>query len=256
MPGAFYRNTSSGGKKSSERERRQSSSLTRSEGREADSRPVQASPAPVVEEKTRGGVGWTARITPSVLVTASILSLLLLSFSFLSGVIVGRGTLPVPPTSELQPLLPAEQEGASGEEEKTGPEPILPKEDLSFMSSLKSEQGAGVLSDRDKPETKAQPEPVQEKPNVEPSEPKEPEIDYVLRVAAFKKAEPAQELRKKLAKDGLRAKYTQTKTKKGTWHYVLVQLRGTDADFQETRSLLKASGLGDFMILSKTPVKK
>ncbi len=255
MSGAFYRNTSSGGKKGSEREHRPSSSLPWSESREAESRPAQTQTS-AGEESPQRGLGVTVRITPSVLVTASVLSLLLLGFSFLSGVIVGHINLPVPPASELQPLLPAEQGGESGKEESSGPEPILPKEDLSFMTSLKSEQVAGILSDREKPEAKPEPAPEQEKPKIVPNEPKEPETDYLLRVATFKKAEPAQELRKKLAKAGLRAEYERTKTKKTTWHYVLVQLRGTVADFQKTKDILKAYGLDDIMVRSSVPVKK
>ena len=263
MPGAFYRNTSSSGKKAAERERRAPSLLNRDEAGEADARSVPL-PEPIRDEKRSGGMAWTARITPSALVTASVLALILLTFSFLCGIIVGRGTMPLPQPQELKHLLPAEAAGEEGTEEGKASEAILPKEELRFMTSLKSEQDAGVLSERSKAENapvsgeepkNLKPETVSEKAKAEVVEPQKPLTDYVIRVAAFKNAEQAQSLRSRLAKAGLRARYAQTKTKRGTWHYVQVLLRGTDTDFQKTKSILNAEGLRDFMILSRKPVK-
>ena len=262
MPGAFYRNTSSSGKKKSDRERRIPSFLTRDEGNEAaETRVASASAKNVRDEGSvrRSGISWTANITPSAIITASVLSLILLAFSFLCGIIIGRGTMPMPQALELQQLLPEEGAEESKEEAGEAPEAILPKEELRFMTSLKSDHPTGVLFDQGKTAQRQVSEAapvVQEKPKPEVSDPKEPVVDYVLRVAAFKNADSAQTLKNDLTKAGLRARCTQTKTKRGTWHYVQVLLRGTSADFQRTKEILDSAGLHDFMILSKKTVKK
>ena len=264
MPGAFYRNNSSSGKKKSDRERRIPSFLNRDEGREAEeSRSASLSAKSDRNEGSvrHSGGAWTATITPSAIITASVLSLILLAFSFLCGIIIGRGTMPMPQALELQQLLPEENTEESRDEPGEAMESILPKEELRFMTSLKSDQPAGVLSDQGKTEQRAASGAavvVQEKPKPKPevSETKEPVVDYVLRVAAFKSADSAQTLKNDLTKAGLRARCTQTKTKRGTWHYVQVLLRGTSADFQRTKSILDDAGLHDFMILSKKTVKK
>ena len=106
---------------------------------------------------------------------------------------------------------PKAEEGESEE-----PEKILPKEELRFMTSLKSDAAGGVLADADKASDAApavtQEKAAQEKPKPEVQKPREPQFDYVLRVAAFKEPEQAQALLNRLSKDGIRARRTQAKT--------------------------------------------
>lgn len=269
MANAFYRSSSSSAKKNSDRERRSSVFFASEERPEAP-----AEPAAAGEESSgrrngsgrtesradgRGVFAWRASITPSALVTMSVLALVLLGFSFLSGVIVGRSSMPLPQALELDRLLSEEPQTPEGETEE--PEKILPKEELRFMTSLKSDASGGVLSEAERPaaqasavEAKAD-KPKQDKPKPEVQQPREPQFDYVLRVAAFKEPEQAQALQSRLSKDGIRARRTQAKTRRTTWYYVQVLMRGSKADLQVLRRKLDGYGLHDAMLISEKAVK-
>jgi len=270
MANAFYRNTSSSGKKNGDRERRQSAPASSEEVMEQT---AETSSEAVPRKRSRGGDGevecteqgcfvWTARITPSALVTASVLSLVLLGFSFLSGVIVGRGSMPLPQALELERLL-AEETTKKTEEGR-----ILQKEELHFLTSLKSEDGEGVLSDapdvkREKPQSAAKVEPVRKRQEKKPDskaekkEPRQVRYDYVLQVASFKTAAPAKNLVAKLAKDGINARYVFAKNKEGVaWHYVQVLMRGSVAELQVMRRKLDSFRLHDAIEISRKEIRE
>ena len=215
MANAFYRSSSSGGKKNSDRERRQAAFSASEESSEAAASSVASGGE---SSSRRSGSGraesrgegrslftWRANITPSALVTMSVLALVLLGFSFLSGVIVGRSSMPLPQALELDTLL--SEEAASGEGESEEKEKILPKEELVFMTSLKDDASGGVLSaaaERPAAQQVAQQKSAQEKPKKEEvQKPKEPQFDYVLRVAAFREQAQAKALYDRLTRDGL-----------------------------------------------------
>ena len=268
MANAFYRSSSSGGKKNNDRERRQAAFSASEETSEAVASSVAAGESS--SRKTGSGRAesrgegrslftWRANITPSALVTMSVLALVLLGFSFLSGVIVGRSSMPLPQAMELDTLLSEESTAGEEPEEK---EKILPKEELVFMTSLKEDASGGVLSaaggSQEHPAVQqaAQQKPAQEKPKKEEvQKPKEPQFDYVLRVAAFREQAQAKALYDRLTKDGMKARRTQTKTKKGTWYYVQVLMRGSKADLQVMRRRLDTYGLHDAMVISEKAVK-
>ena len=265
MANAFYRSSSSSAKKNSDRERRSNAFFASEESSEAassqtaaeEASPRRSSSAREGRSEGRSVFAWRANITPSALVTMSVLALVMLGFSFLSGVIVGRSSMPLPQALELDTLLSESPKAEEGENEE--PEKILPKEELRFMTSLKSDAAGGVLADADKPSAAApavtQDKPAQEKPKPEVQKPREPQFDYVLRVAAFKEADQAQALLNRLSKDGIRARRTQAKTRRTTWYYVQVLLRGSKADLQVLRRKLDGYGLHDAMLISEKAVK-
>jgi uncharacterized membrane protein len=153
MPSAFYRNTSSSAKTNSERERRQNAS----EGFDEAFEPSAGVPVSEVASGKRGKaeqaegececrgerslLAWNVTVTPSALVTMCVLGVVLLGFTFLSGVIVGRGTMPLPQALELETLAPEKKDALAEAEEK-----IITEEELRFMTSLKARESEGVLS--------------------------------------------------------------------------------------------------------------
>lgn len=224
---------------------------------ENESSPYRSQP---LGETGRGVLAWKANITPSALVTISVLALVLLGFSFLSGVIVGRSSMPLPQALELEKLLAGDTSTGEGENEEK--EKILPKEELRFMTSLKSDPSGGVLSDMPTQAAPANASVTQEKPKEEkPKEevqqqPKEPQFDYVLRVATFKERNQAKALAERLTKDGLKTRRPQAKTRRGNWYYVQVLFRGSKADLQMMRRTLDKYGLHDVMLISEKAVKE
>ncbi len=266
MANAFYRSSSSSAKKNGDRERRQSIFFASEESSDAAASSAAAegesssrrSGSSRAEGRSdgRGFFAWRVNVTPSALVTMSVLALVLLGFSFLSGVIVGRSSMPLPQALELDRLLAEEPSSEEGGEAEVK-EKILPKEELQFMTSLKSDAAGGVLSEAEGPAVTqpAVPAAAQEKPKPEVQTPKEPQFDYVLRVAAFKESKQAQALFDTLVKDGLKARRTQTKTSRTTWYYVQVLMRGSKTDLQVLRRKLDGYGLYDAMVLSEKAVK-
>lgn len=264
MANAFYRSSSSSTKKKSERESRQAvffavddSSDEFSEGMTGRKNDM---PDGNVEEKKESIFSWRATITPSALVTISILTLVMLGFSFLSGVIVGRSSMPLPQALELDTLL--SEPPKSGENPLDEPEKILPKEELRFMTNLKNDAGGGILSNaKDNADSATSPQPAEDKnkksvPEQKKKEKAEPLFDYTLRVAAYKNEDQAKNLASRLSKEGIKSSRTQKKAGRTTWHYVQVSLRGSKGDLQILRKKLDAFGLHDAMITGEKPVRK
>ena len=277
MPGAFYRNTSSSAKKNSERERRQNASEGFDEALETSADVPVSEVAPRARGRAeqagnelkgeRDLLAWNVRVTPSVLVNICVLGVALLAFTFLSGVVVGRGTIPLPQALELETLSP-ENSGVQAE----AMEKILQEEDLRFMTSLKAREAEGVLSAAaaDKAarkaakveqaraaEKKAEAKPQKkETKKQEKAEPKAERFDYEVRVATFSEASSAQRLIQTLKKEGMRARLTQYSREGKKLHYVSVRMRGTAEQCQQLRSRLAKMGMRDSMVIGKVAVEE
>lgn len=297
MPNAFYRNTSSSAKKKSERERRQSAQQPYDEVAEqaadvpvSEDAPKKRQKAELVEVREeraeRSLLTWNMTVTPSAVVTASVLGMILLAFTFLSGVIVGRGTMPLPQALELEKLAPEDPVQADMTDR------ILSQEELKFMTSLKARESEGVLSAaretgkdgkssktgkdaraakaakdaRAEKESRAsrarieaarrETERKAEKSSAQKPSQKATVFDYVLRVAAFKEPAPAQRLAERLIKEGMRPQRHMGRSTTGLWHYVSVPMRGTVEDLQVMRRKLEKFGLRDAMVISKKVVEQ
>lgn len=297
MPNAFYRNTSSSAKNKSERERRQSAQQPYDEAAEqaadvpvSEDEPKKRQKAELVEVREerveRSLLIWNMTVTPSAVVTASVLGMILLAFTFLSGVIVGRGTMPLPQALELEKLAPEDPVQADMTDR------ILSQEELKFMTSLKAREGEGVLSaaretgkdgknsktakearaakaakdaraekearaSRARREAERKAEKNSAQKSEQKAEQKSAVFDYVLRVAAFKEPAPAQRLVERLSREGMRAQRHIGRSITGElWHYVSVPMRGTVEDLQITRRKLDKFGLRDAMVISKKAVEQ
>ena len=282
MPSAFYRNTSSSAKTNSERERRQNAS----EGFDEAFEPSVGVPvsegafgkrgsAELEEGECRGERGllaWNVTVTPSALVTMCVLGVALLGFTFLSGVIVGRGTMPLPQALELETLAPEKKDALAETEEK-----IITEEELRFMTSLKARESEGVLSaaaadmaakkaervekaraaekkPAAKKEKKEEPKPAKAEPKPTKAETGAARFDYEIRVATFSDPEGAQRLGERLRKAGMRTRLTKSASGDRKLHYVAVLMRGTVEEYQALRGRLAGMGLRDSMVISKVAV--
>ena len=275
MPSAFYRNTSSSAKTNSERERRQNAS----EGFDEAFEPSVGVPVSEVASGKRGSaeqeegecrgerslLAWNVTVTPSALVTMCVLGVALLGFTFLSGVIVGRGTMPLPQALELETLAPEKKDALAETEEK-----IITEEELRFMTSLKARESEGVLSaaaadmaakkaERVEKARAAEKKPAakkekKEEPKPSKAEPASNRFDYEIRVATFHDPEGAQRLGERLRKAGMRTRLTQSARGDRKLHYVAVLMRGTVEEYQALRGRLAGMGLRDSMVISKVAV--
>ncbi len=273
MPGAFYKNSASSGKTQESRPRREAEAPRRPQPRPqvADERP-RAEKGPAAAHP-RQRFAWRANLTPSALVMLTMLLLLLLSCFFLFGLIIGRGMVPPSSPAELGRLL-APQAETTAEAPSTAPDAILQEEDLRFMDTLRgtttrqapahpqppaARQSAPAATPQVAPQaaapqsspnvTQAAPPPVAQNAPAEGSR-----YDFVLRVAAFKNEEQADDLRLKLEDAGMRTKLVREKRQNTNWYHVQVLYRGSAEEFQALRDDLPRFGLRDAILASKTPV--
>lgn len=253
MPGAFYRTPPANRRR--ERSRDDAPVSPPSET-SANSRvsPIEQirKPAPGVPQgqSNTTASGWELRLTPSVLVMATVLTLVTLCFFFLFGLIIGRGSVPLAPSPTLERLVPdAEKPG----DDENAQEQILPQENLRFMTNLK----------KDAPAENNAPPPPEVKSNADSAPPQKaqtassPDLgqyDFVLRVAAFKSEEQADALRARLEGAGMRTRMTKEKAQKGTWYFVQVLYRGTRDNMEAMRGALDTFGIRDSIVASVTPV--
>lgn len=203
---------------------------------------------------------WQVRLTPSGLLMVGILLLITLCFFFLFGLIIGRGSIPPVQPPERERLLPAPHASAEA------PEQILPEEDLRFMTNLKTDNPSGTEAPAENSRPDSQPVPqASSGQSPAPSGPGETQLtaspqdnsqyDYVIRAAAFKTEERADDLRAKLEGAGIRTRLIREKGQKGTWYHVHILYRGTPEKMQALRDSLGRYGIRDSLVASRTPVR-
>lgn len=199
-----------------------------------------------IPQQENASGGWSLQLTPSLLLMLVVFELVTLSFFFLFGLIIGKGTVPPPPQIELERILPAE-EGRTEQAQE-----ILPQEELRFMANLKADESA----------TEQQPAPASSVERPESSKNAASVLaddsslyDFVIRVAAFKSDEQADVLRARLEGAGMRTRLQREKAQKGTWSFVLILFRGTEVKMNQMRETLPSFGIRDSIIVSKTAVQ-
>ena len=158
--------------------------------------------------------------------------------------------VPTADKTEPERLLPL----AQITEEKTE---VLPKEDLQFMTNLKTETVEKIPTDENSfiaPETNK----VQTQPETIPADkiiPSTRVYNFNIRVAAFRNKEQAENLRPRLESSGFRTLLVTEKDKKGNWYFVHVLLRGNEIRLQEAQNSFKKFGIRDSIVKEQKEVK-
>ena len=191
--------------------------------------------------------GWALQLTPSLVLMLVVFELVTLSFFFLFGLIIGKGTVPPPPQAELERILPTEENRTERTQE------ILPQEELRFMANLKADESATERQQPAAAPNGGRPEPQKSENSVLADDSNL--YDFVIRVAAFKSDEQADALRARLEGAGMRTRIKNEKAQKGTWSFVLILFRGTEVKMNQMRETLPGFGLRDSIIVSKTAVQ-
>lgn len=197
-------------------------------------------------------------LSTSACITAFVTILALVGFAFLFGLIIGKGMTPAVQKENPVPLT------ATVKEEKA--KPVLPKEELQFMTSLKKEpekKTAEQIAAEQEAEKKANEERLKAKAQAQEQAEKKAEtlanagkkFDYDIRVAAFRNEAQADDLRLKLESDGFRTKKNVKKDNKGSWFFIHVLLIGTEERLKESQERFKKFGVRDCIIENKVEVK-
>lgn len=197
-------------------------------------------------------------LSTSACITAFVTILALVGFAFLFGLIIGKGMTPAVQKENPVPLT------ATVKEEKV--KPVLPKEELQFMTSLKKEpekKTAEQIAAEQEAEKKANEERLKAKAQAQEQAEKKAEtlanagkkFDYDIRVAAFRNEAQADDLRLKLEADGFRTKKNVKKDNKGSWFFIHVLLIGTEERLKESQERFKKFGVRDTIIENKVEAK-
>lgn len=226
---------------------------------------------------------YTLRLTFSSLITAGIVLFIGFGWTFVMGVMVGRGYNPENKMPQLAQFMPAEGQATQGGREKL--EDSLPKaevmrpEELRYATTLRGKAGQNATvpvqrSMQNATAPLASPAPVAPSPagavaqpgtppaitaapqaSAPPAQPKpavEPMFDFVFQVATFKDTDSVDRLRARLEGAGLRSRMD----KDGKLLKVMVLLRGTNDAGQNVRQQMMDMGLGQPLQRSKTPVRQ
>lgn len=197
-------------------------------------------------------------LSTSACITALVTILASVGFAFLFGLIIGKGMTPPVQKEKPVPLTAHVQEEQA--------KPVLPKEDLQFMTSLKKEpekKTAEEILAEQEAEKKANEERLKAQADAKNEADKKAaelanvnkKFDYDIRVAAFRSEEQADTLRLKLESDGFRTKKNVKKDAKGNWYYIHVLLIGTEERLKESQERFKKFGVRDTIIENKVEAK-
>lgn len=234
---------------------------------------------------------YTLRLTVSSIITAGIVLVIGIGWSFVLGVMVGRGYNPEKKISQLANLFPKEEDatpaamGRVGDENPT--ETVMRAEDLSYAASLKGKPGQGKLAP---PPPKAGTEPKPKNmqnatavvapvadtaslvsqpvaaqnpaaaaPRPDTAQvqktppPTQQNFDFTFQVATFKDTDSVDTLRARLEGAGLRTRMEKN-AGKTVLYKVLVLYRGSDEGAQALRQQMVDMGLGQPIQRGKNPV--
>ncbi len=256
-----------------------------------------ANPFSSVESMRRGGDPLSKRtfnikLTFSALVTAGIVLFIGIAWSFVLGVMVGRGYNPEKKVPQLASLLPDERKAQTAPpniSEQIPKGEVMKPEDLGFMTSLKGKPGekgvsapapaknvndpkmrplsnsmAAVQGGAGTPASQASTQGTTPPPAIQPTasqpakqpavppQPKQNQFDYTWQVATFKDMDSVDKLRARLEGQGLRSRVE----KSGKLIKVMVLYRGTEDSAKGVRQSFGEMGLGQPLQRGKKPVGK
>lgn len=232
---------------------------------------------------------YTLRLTFSSIITAVIVLVIGIGWSFVLGVMVGRGYNPEKKISQLANLFPKEEDAGPAAMGRVGDEQpadtVMRAEDLSYAASLKGKPGQGKLAPPP-PKAGTEPKPKnmqnataavaqvldpaslvsQAAPGQAPvpaatrndaAQAQKPanqqNFDFTFQVATFKDTGSVDNLRARLEGAGLRTRMEKT-TGKTPLYKVMVLHRGSTDDAQALRQKLVDMGLGQPIQRGKSPV--
>ena len=222
---------------------------------------------------------FTFSLTMPKLVFCAVMATLLLSWSFIFGIIMGRGMSPEDSIPHLAGVMPSPL--APPEDDRQG---YLKPEDLAYHANLKGNASPARPVTQNPanqqppqsplpPQTRGTP-PAQEPqraqsnaperqtpPSVPPaiasaSKNEEAQFDYLYQVAAFKDSESAERLLVRLKQQGLQAEVRTQQQSDATWYRMFVLFRGTPEDTRTLRDALAPLGINQILLRSKTPVQR
>jgi hypothetical protein len=198
------------------------------------------------KKKTAKGKPIQIHLTWSGLISWGVFSFVVVAWSFILGVLVGRGYQP----ESVLPVVAEYMPGHVEEDTQTDPQkqrPVLSAQELGFFENLQAKTGRQEKSDR-------QQVPVKDQPELEARVTKnEKTYVYAYQVGAFQHQGQAESLRQDLVRSGLSAQVLPSTVQGTPWYRVLVRYAGSPNDVASFTSRLRQAGIENFFLRSKKP---
>lgn len=214
------------------------------------------------------------------------ISIMALSWSFVFGILIGRGYSPNHNLSEINQII-----NDTSSEKQVEKQPILKPENLRFMYELKQDSNTTLHNKEEKKihklsqeidtnlqhgqipsshphqNLKQQQDISSETKNIQKNINTKEQVkqitsqndlmiySFVFQVASFKKKIQAENLREKLEEEGFRTQLVTTNDEKGNirWYHVRVLLRGVNSDAIMAKDTFTQLKLKDTKIISQEP---
>lgn len=203
---------------------------------------------PRTNKKEKSGLSF--RLSLSGFLFLAVLVVIGMAWSFILGVMVGRGHQPEQVAkSVMREVLPEEFPLLTEKNEE-----VLKAEELEFFDKLKQDPaapGAGKPA-----QAKTAPAKSGTKPEVKPaaqSDSKEEIFVFNYQVAALASMEQAQAIRKQL-EGSFKTSVITARHEGKTWYRVYVHHQGTVESAKALREKLKKAGQNNILLRSRTPL--
>ncbi|MDR2161302.1 MAG: SPOR domain-containing protein [Desulfovibrio sp.] len=200
---------------------------------------------------------FTLSLTPARLISSLAGIGILIAWSFVLGVLLGRGYAPEAHIPELDRLMPRTENAVapaviasdrSADADPAEDAAIIQPGDMGYRQTLK-----GSSPRTASPETAARPA-SQPLPSAPAAPPREAYV-YIYQVAAYKAAAPCQALVDRLKKAGLNASTEKSVSSAGTtWYKTMIRFQGTPDDVSQLRRALEPFRLNTLILRSKNPM--
>lgn len=226
-------------------------------------------PTSIIQEKPEEHQGKIViALSATECITTFIALLIIMSFIFLFGIIIGKGTLP---TYEK-----AEQEQILSQNHIINTIEVLPQEELKFMTNLKQEiptegddtnqeKGSSPQISPTEGSTKAKILEQTSAAHVANTNTEKTAkvlsgsntqlYDFNIRAAAFRAEDQADTLRAQLEGQGYRTRLITENSSNGKWFFVHVLIRGTEQRLLEAKKEFEKFAIKDSIVKEKTLVK-
>lgn len=196
-----------------------------------------------------------------------VLFVICLVWTFVLGVLVGRGYKPEEAVPKLAELMPEASENASRAEADKAPE-VLKPEELEFFEELQKKPEDAAQQQATAPAAKPveSPKPVAGTKTAtgdqsETSDPSAAEAGsqdgsfmYIYQAAAFRSLKQAQQFQAKIQALGYSAGVESATYGGNTWHRVLVHFKGTPQETRILKESLQSLGVEKPLLRGKKPL--
>lgn len=199
---------------------------------------------------------WKFELGPAGVIGLGSVAALIMAWSFILGVLVGRGYKPESVILEFGHFVPPLIKGESG---GGSPKPLLPEE-LRFFDTLQEKAKQHAMPPapprRDAaPEVRPTPPAAQEPtkaapPSPPPSQsvqtvPAAERFEFVYQAAAFRTEAQARALQQRISDVGGAVSVELSVLDGRSWYRVLVTIRGSAADAEQVKARLRGHGITD-----------